>query len=223
MRLDDLGAELRACHAAAGSSLHVDPSRLRRAGLRATGSALGRLKAWLLLGLALDAGALLGLVALVPARFGTLRLLAPLLLGAFAAAQALFAARQLWGLGRVDLGGPVVAVQRELERLRIARIRVVKWTLLLAPLLWIPLLAVTLDVALGVNAFAVLDPAWVAANLALGVAFIPLMLWASGRLADRFGGSSLLRRLLRDVAGSNLDAAIEFLDELARFEASTGR
>lgn len=107
MRLDDLSGKLRACHAAAGSSLRLDASLLRAAGLRSTGSVLGRLRAWLLLDLALNTAAAFGLVGLIPARLGDLGRLSPaLLLGAFAGAQALFGARQLRRLGRVDLSGP---------------------------------------------------------------------------------------------------------------------
>jgi hypothetical protein len=222
MKLDDLREELRACGAKAENNLVVRRASLREKSLKATGSAMRRLKAylWLELGLNLFAAFLLGGFM---ASHLELRFLAPaVVLDVFAIAHVVFGARQLVRLGRVTFDAPVVAVQRELETLRMGRILMTKWTLLLGPLLWIPLLVVVLEGFARVDAYAVFDRTWIIANVVFGVAFVPSMLIASKRLVDRFAGSPLLQRLLRDIAGRNLSAAQSFLDELARFEARDG-
>jgi hypothetical protein len=222
MKLDDLREELRSCAARAEKNVVVRAAALREKGLTATGSAMRRLRAylWLELGLSLFAAFLVGdfIASHLQPRF----LVPALVLDAFAIAHVTFGARQLVTLGRVTFDAPVVAVQRELETLRMGRIRVTKWTLLLGPLLWIPLLVVALEGFVGVDAYAVFDRTWIITNVLFGVAFIPAMLVLSKRLVDRFAGSPLLARLLRDVAGRNLSAAQSFLDELARFEARDG-
>jgi len=222
MKLDDLREELRACEAKAEENVVVRAAALRERGLKATGSAMRRLQAylWLELGLSLLAALFLGDFM---ASHLELRFLVPaLVLDVFAIAHVIFGARQLVTLGRVTFDAPVVAVQRELETLRMGRIRMTKWTLLLGPLLWIPLLVVALEGFAGVDACAVFDRTWIIANVLFGVAFVPTMLVVSKRLVDRFAGSPLLGRLFRDIAGRNLSVAQSFLDELARFEASDG-
>jgi hypothetical protein len=77
------------------------------------------------------------------------------------------------------------------------RIRVTKWTLLSAPLLWTPLLIVALKGQLGLDAYAIFSQSWLAANL------------------ER---SPCIQSLMRDIAGYNLTAAAGFLSSLARFE-----
>ncbi len=222
MKLDDLREEFRACEAKAEKNVVIGAAALREKSLKATGSAMRRLQAylWLELGLNLLAAFFLGSFM---ASHLELRFLVPALVAdVFAIAHVLFGARQLVTLGRVTFDAPVIAVQRELETLRMGRIRMTKWTLLLGPLLWIPLLVVALEGFAGVDAYAVFDRTWIIANVLFGVAFVPTMLVVSKLLVDRFTGSPLLVRLLRDIAGRNLSAAQSFLDELARFEARDG-
>jgi hypothetical protein len=105
-----------------------------------------------------------------------------------------------------------------MESLRIERLRAVKITLLASPLIWIPMLIVGLKGFLGADAYALFDHAWLAANLAFGLAVIPLAVWISRRYADRMERSPLVQRVMRDLAGTNLNAAQDYLGRLARFE-----
>lgn len=56
------------------------------------------------------------------------------------------------------------------------------------------------------------------ANLAVGLAVIVIGLLLSRLFADRLSGSPFVRRLTRDLAGTNLAAAQGFLASLSRFE-----
>ena len=82
------------------------------------------------------------------------------------------------------------------------------------------MLIVGLKGLLGVDAYALFSSAWLAANVLFGVAVIPLAVWISRRYADRMKGSPLVRSLMRDMAGYNLNAAMGFLGKLERFERS---
>ena len=184
-----------------------------------TSSALDRLFRSILVELLINVAAI-GLLGLFMANhIGEPEFLAPaIVLDLFAISLIVDGGRQLAALGSVDYSAPIVVIQKKLETLRIQRIRTAKWTLLLAPLLWMPLLIVTLEGVFGVNAYAELDRGWLAVNLLTSVAVIPLMVWASRRYADRLQRSPLVKRLMNDLAGRNLRKAEAFLEKLARFE-----
>ncbi len=126
--------------------------------------------------------------------------------------------RQLVAAKMRDDSEPVVAVQKRLESLRVERLRATKWTFLVAPLLWTPLLIVGLKGLWGLDAWAAFPPAYLPASLLFGLAMIPLGLWLARRFADRLACSPLLQRLARDLAGRNLNAALASLASLAEFE-----
>jgi len=123
--------------------------------------------------------------------------------------------RQLVLLRGIDYAQPVVDIQRQVELVRIEEIRATKWTLLAAPLLWVPLLIVALKGLLGIDVWAIFDLAWIAANVLFGVAFIPLMLWASRSLKAR---SPRAQRWMDSLAGRSLRAARLSLKQVADFE-----
>src|SRR5208282_3319335 len=105
-------------------------------------------------------------------QLGALRFLLPaLVLDGVAVALVATTARQWFLAGEVDYDGPVTVSQRQLERLRVMRIRETKWVLLLSPLLWTPLLIVALKALFGVDAYAALGTPYLCANLFFGVAF----------------------------------------------------
>jgi hypothetical protein len=131
--------------------------------------------------------------------------------------------RQLGALSSIDYSAPVLAIQRKLETLRAQRIRTVQWTLLLAPLLWPPLLIVTLEGAFGVNPYEALNAEWLTVNVYFGMAMTLLLLWVSTQFADRWQSSTLLRRLMDDIAGRSLNKAAAFLASLSRFEQEEDR
>jgi hypothetical protein len=202
------------------ASLRLNTRVLREVGLNKVDSALKRLSRGIWLELLTSFAVVVALGMFMASHRGELRFLAPALaLGLFAVSLVISSIHQLEALSRIDYSGSVVAIQRTLARLRIERIRMTKWALLLSPLLWVPGLIVSLEGILGVDAYVFLDTAWIVANLLFGVAFIPLMLWVSRRVADRWQGSPFLRSLLDDLAGHSLSAATGFLGALSEFEA----
>ena len=120
-------------------------------------------------------------------------------------------------VGSIDYGAPVAEVQARLERLRLLRLRVTRWTLLLSPLLWTPLALVFGRALLGVHLEKAVGWPWILTNLAVGYACIPLGLWALARASRRWGESAVWRRLRDDVAGRTLAGALRSLEEIAAF------
>jgi serine/threonine-protein kinase len=125
---------------------------------------------------------------------------------------------QLAWLGRIDYSAPVVAIQHDLAQLGTMRIRTTRWLLLLAPLLWTPLAIVAAQGLFGFDVYQEFGLAWVGANLAFGLAMIPLAIGITRRLAGRFAGSQWLEQLTDSIAGRSLAAARERLVEIAHFE-----
>lgn len=148
---------------------------------------------------------------------GELRFVAPAaVLQVMAIAHLAATVRQFAGASIAD-DGPVLAVQRQLEAVRVLRIKTTKWVFVLAPLAWTPLLVVALRIG-GVDAYAKLDGDWLLANLLFGVLWIPFLLWLCRRYAERFGRSPFVQRLMRDIGGRSLAAAIDRLGAIAEFE-----
>ncbi len=119
---------------------------------------------------------------------------------------------------RIDYDGTVASIQKNLELLRLSRIRQTQWALLTGQLVWwVPLLIVALKGLANLDAWKILGAPFLLVNLAVGVAAIPAAMWASKRLAGRFGDSPALRWLIRELAGYNLNAAIGRLAALDEF------
>jgi hypothetical protein len=98
------------------------------------------------------------------------------------------------------------------------RIRHIQGIFLAATLAWTPLMIVTLEGFWGLDAYRLFGTAFLVSNLLVGLAIIPLALWLSKRFSDRMGRSPFLQRLMKDLAGYNLNAAAGFLAKLSQFE-----
>jgi len=118
----------------------------------------------------------------------------------------------------IDYSKPVAAIQKQLESLRMLHIRHFQWTLLLAPLLWTPLLIVALEGFLRVDAYKTLGAAYLLANFLFGLAIIPLAIWLSKKFGDRMDRSPKIQWLMKELAGHSLNAASDFLATLSEFE-----
>lgn len=201
------------------ASIRLNARVVRELSMNHVGSALRRLSRSIAIELLINLGGLIWLGSYAAERLKEPCYLAP------AAALALFAlwlniscAVQLARLGRIDYSAPVLAIQKQLEALRIHRLGEIKWVLMLAPLLWTPLFIVGLNGLFGLDAYALFGLGWLGANLLFGVAAIPLLRWLAQKYSGRAANTPLLQRLLRDLAGQNLSAARDALAQLAEFE-----
>ena len=130
--------------------------------------------------------------------------------------------RQIAMALQIDYDKPIALIQKQLESLRVLRIRITQWALLTGQVVWwIPFLIVALKGFWDVDAYKVFGTAFLLANLAVGLAIIPLAIWVSRKFGDRMGRSPVMQRLMRELAGYNLNAATGFLAKVSEFETET--
>ncbi|MCG8352075.1 MAG: hypothetical protein MI924_30280 [Chloroflexales bacterium] len=202
------------------ASLRLNRKLLRDIGLNKVETALQRKSRSIAVELGVNTVILILLGMFIAEHITELRFLAPaLVLHLFAILDTSVLVRQLIMLRSIDYESPVVAIQKQVELVRIQRLKTTKWILILSPLLWTPLLVVSMKGLFEVDAYAVLSMTWLALNLLFGLAFIPLMIWVARRYADRMQRSPVLQGLMNDIAGRNLNAAMHFLHTVTRFEA----
>jgi hypothetical protein len=138
-------------------------------------------------------------------------------LDVFAIAILVAMVRQMADALRIDYDQPIALIQKQLGDLRVFRIRYIQGIFLLATLAWTPLLIVSLKGFWNLDAYKLFGPEYLAANVLLGLAIIPLAIWLSRKFGERMGRSPLIQRFMRDLAGYNLNAAAGFLATLAEF------
>jgi hypothetical protein len=126
--------------------------------------------------------------------------------------------RQMAMVSQIGYGLPVTAIQRQVETIRVMRIRTTQWAVLAGVALWAPALIVAFEAFLGLDAYKLFGGPWVAANVLFGLALIPLTLWVSKRFGPRLSGHSLVKQVMDGVAGRNLTEAAKFLADLSAFE-----
>jgi hypothetical protein len=147
---------------------------------------------------------------------GTLRLsLSGFALDLYAIAMLAATVRQIVAIGKIEYGGPIAAMQKQIEMLRVLRIRITQWALLGGTIVWAPFVIVTGKAYFGLN---VVNAPWLWANVVFALCLIPLALWLSKAFGGSMGRFPLIQRVMNDLAGRNLNAAAEFLSRLSQFE-----
>jgi len=219
MELDDLKAAWAAHGAALERSVAISERLLREALLGKVRSALAPYVAWRVLEIVLGAAALVLAGSVLAAHAGEPRYLLAggATLAVLAGVTALNARLLALSVG-LDYGGPVTAIQRAVERARLAEYRATKWAVLGGVVIWLPAALLLFEAVTGVPAIGLVDPAWLVANLALGAAVLALGLALSRRYVERPGLGPRARRIVDALSGRSLRAATRHLADLSRFE-----
>jgi hypothetical protein len=148
---------------------------------------------------------------------GTLRLsLSGIALDVYAIAMLAATIRQIVAIRQIEYGRPIAALQKQIEMLRILRIRITQLALLGGTIVWAPFVIIAGKVFIGVD---VVNPPWLWANVAFALCLIPLALWLSKAFSERMGRFPWIRRMMNNLAGRNLNAAADFLSRLSQFDA----
>lgn len=218
MTFDDLKAALDDVGRRAEEA-PTDPVRISHAFLHRSRSALGPIRwtltwevSWAVLAVVL----LVGFLATHTASPWTVLASAVLLL----ACEILYLAttiRQLVHLIWIDFAAPMPEVQRRLAALWVLRSRVVRNTLLVAPLVWLPMLIVAVAWITGVDLVAEVSVAWVISNLAFGLVVLGCGLWIAQRRPAWIQSVPWLCRLSDHLAGQSLRRALALADEAVAF------
>lgn len=217
MELDDLKAAWMRNDERLDDLLVVNRQLLRGSRMKRVHSSLTQLGRGIVATLIMDVTALILVGSFLGDHSGNAKLFLPALALHLAAIASLAATiRQLLLVRSIDGTAPVVDIQKTLLQLRTLRIRTTKWTFMIAPLLWVPLLIVSLRV-LGIDPYAVLSAKWLVANVIFGVVFLGAVWTISRRYAGGFR-SPFMQRLMDDIAGRSLLAASQDARDLAEFE-----
>jgi hypothetical protein len=220
MDFEDLQQRWHAVDRKLDASIRLNARVVRELSLGKVSSALGRLSRALVIELLINAAGLAWLGNYVADHLRQPRFAGPAaVLALVALAWVVWGGRQLATVARVDYGVPVLGIQQQLEQLAVARLWATRWTLLLGPLLWTPLLIVGLEALFGVDAWIRPGVPFLVANLLFGLLAIPLLMGLGRALARRVGRSPRLQRLLGDLGGHNLAVARRALATLAAFES----
>src|SRR6185503_17657700 len=139
VQLDDLKQAWAAHGATLERSLAIDERLLREMFLRKVRFALVPYLAWMALELALGIAALFVVMPVLSAHLGEPRyLVAGGALAVYAVAITWHCAYLLVSGLQLDYGGPVTAIQRDVERIRLVEYRALKWALLGGVVVWLP-------------------------------------------------------------------------------------
>ena len=127
-------------------------------------------------------------------------------------------------LGAVDFTAPVLEIQKRLASLKAERARVFQWAFLTGQILWwTPFFLVVFWALLRVDLLdaSAFMRSFVAINIAVGAALIPVLLWAAHLLGAKLANSNIARSMLDSVTGRDLAEAQDIARRLARFDAET--
>ncbi|MBK9090849.1 MAG: hypothetical protein IPL90_18125 [Holophagales bacterium] len=219
MELDDLKRRWEDQDKKLDASLRLNTRLLNESVLARTDTALQRSSRLLWFELALSVVAVLWTGSFLAKHISEPRFLIPGVgLHLFVIALILAGVRQLVAIRTLDYSAPIVVIQKRLESLRVERVRATKLTLLCSPLIWTAVLVVVPKGLFGVDVYAIFGAAYLLANLLLGLLVILLAVWISKRYAARMERSPLAQRLMRNLAGHSLNAAVDFLSSVSRFE-----
>ncbi|HVV32232.1 MAG TPA: hypothetical protein VHC73_03300 [Vitreimonas sp.] len=128
-------------------------------------------------------------------------------------------------LRAVDFTAPVLDIQKRLAALQAERARAVQWAFLTGQILWwTPFFLVLFWALLRVDLLAASEfmRGFVAINVAVGLALIPLLLWAAHVLGPQLAKSNIGRSVLDSVTGRDLAEARAIARRLAQFESAAG-
>jgi hypothetical protein len=219
MELDDMKALWEKYDQKLDTSIRLSRQLLNAPVLRGARTAMTRMQIALAIELVLALSVTVWLGNFNWMNLAHARFLVPgLLLQAGAVALVGAYVRRIAAIRAIDFSGPIVAIQKQLEAIRIAEIHATKWTILLAPLAWTPFLIVAFRGLFGVDVYAHFPAAWLAGNVIFGLVVIVLERWIAHRYAERMQGSPRLQRWMRDLSGYNLAAAMKFMRAAADFE-----
>jgi hypothetical protein len=200
-------------------SIRLNRQLLSTTNLNGARSAMQRMAAFLGLEAAVQLAVVVALGSFIYEHIAMMRFALPAAaLDVFAISILIAMIRQI-ALGlQIDYDKPIAVIQKQIEDLRVLRVRYIQGIFLAATLAWTPLMIVTLKGLWGLDAYRLLGTTFLVSNLLVGLAIIPLALWLSKRFSDRMGRSPFIQRLMKDLAGYNLNAATGFLAKLSQFE-----
>lgn len=219
MQLDDLKQAWAAHGVMLERSLAIDERLLREVLLRKVRIALAPYVLWRALEVALGVAMLSIVVPVVAGHVGEPRY--AVVGGALAVFVVGITAQCAYLLTKslaLDYGGPVTAIQREVEHIRLMEYHALKWAVLGGVVAWLPAALISFEALTSVDALARVDLAYLVGNLAFGLAGLGVGHVMSRRYVEHPALGPTARRLVDALSGRGLRSAAAHLAELGRFE-----
>lgn len=219
MQLDELKDAWTAHGRLLERSLAIDERLLREVMLRKVRRALAPYVLWRALEVALGIAVLLAVRPVLAAHVTELRYV--VVAGALAVFTVAITALCVYSLSnslQLDYDGPVTAIQRDVERIKLVEYRAFKWALLGGVVLWLPAALVLFEALTGVVALARVDLSWLVWNLIFGLVVLAVGHVLSKKYVERSDMKPWARRLVDALSGRALRSATGHLAELSKFE-----
>lgn len=217
MELDEIRRELAVCEGRLEAGIRLNRKVLETIRLREVRGAMARWRAFTGLHVVAWMVAVLALGSFIAGSVREPRFLASgMALAIYALGNMLALGRQAW-LGSDTTDGPVVEVQRRIARLRLERLRYLRWSVGVGAALWVPALMVAVRAASGADLYRVMGVPWIVSNVVLGAAAVPGFVFLCARF---FGDLQLMHQVVDDLAGRNLRSALVALAEVEEFAGS---
>jgi hypothetical protein len=119
---------------------------------------------------------------------------------------------------QIDYDKPIAVIQKQIEALRVLRIRYIQGSVVGGFIVWVPFVIVVLKMFLGIDAYRIFGTAWLLANVLFGLVPIALAIWISKKLCRTIGRYPRIQKFMNDLAGYNLNAARRTIAALSEFE-----
>ena len=219
MHIDDLKDAWAGHGAMLERSLTINERLLREVLLRKVRFALSPYVVWKALELAIGIAALLVVMSVFADHIAEPRYIVVAgALAVFAAWITALCAYLLVNALRLDYGGAVTALQRDVARIKMVEYRALKWALLGGVLLWLPALLVPFEALTGIDALGRVPLAYLVANLVVGlIVFVAGMLWST-KYVEQPNSKFRTRQWVDALSGRSLQRAAGHLAELSTFE-----
>jgi len=224
MELEDLRAEWASRDQKLQQSLNAQGALMRELVAERALTKLRRVDGMSVFELVIYIGFIVFFGATLAGSFGRWTVFVPtLLLDIWTIAMGAITFAERARLRDIDFGAPVLDIQRRLSTLRAERARMFQWAFLTGQILWwTPFCLVVFWAALHVDLLAASEfvRSFVAINIAVGLAIVPLALWGAHVLGPKLANSAIGRSLVDAVTGRDLAEARALAARLARFEAT---
>jgi hypothetical protein len=220
MELDDMKQVWAAHGAALERSISISERLLRETMLRKVRFALAPYVVWRALEVVFGICMLLAVMPVLVQHLAEPRyLIVAGGLAVFVVAMTAMCGHLLVASLRLDYGGSVAAIQRDVAQLKLAEYRTFKWALLGGVVMWLPALLVVFEALTGVDGLARVNLGYLISNIAVGVGVLAIGMWLSRKYVER-GKSS---RIVDALSGRSLRVTEGHLAELASFEREPAR
>ena len=126
--------------------------------------------------------------------------------------------KQIMDALHINYEKPITAIQKEVESLHVLRLRYIWVSIVGGFVVWIPFVIVIFKGFFGLDAYRLLNTAWIIANVLFGLGIAAVAIWLSRNLSERMSHHPGIQRFMRNLAGHNINKAREFLAALSEFE-----